>query len=475
MPPLHMRRATFKPFCLGDRGQFRESLVKKRPCGFVWVPIQSVPHPAWHLLNERLASLQLTEVPMPKNPEFASRELSIVRDHPLIVQSHLRWDFVWQRPQQLMSRLARTAPVLFVEEPLHLDDCATDRLQVTMPDKNLIRAVPLLRSELRGDYEQSIRAVRDLVLAEMTSGGRLDGLFSNAVQWFYTPMPAPAMLGAFNEIGVVYDCMDELAQFRHAPRELVERERLLLGNADVVFTGGYKLFTAKSAHHPNVHFFGCGVDVAHFSAARSAATTIPADARFDGPVAGYLGVIDERLDYTLIRAVAEQNPDMQVVMVGPTAKVDPSELPDSPNIHWLGQRSYEELPRYVKAFDVCLMPFALNEATEYINPTKTLEYMASGKPIVSTAVPDVVRNFTPIVTVANSERQFVAGVVNAIVAPNGQLIADGIELATSSSWENIISQMRRLIATAVDTPSILESFSPEASVAAARELERPEA
>jgi glycosyltransferase involved in cell wall biosynthesis len=410
---------------------------------------------------------------MPENSEFATRELSIVRDHPLIVQSHLRWDFVWQRPQQLMSRLARTAPVLFIEEPLYLDDCGKDRLQVTMPQTNLLRAVPLLRAELRGDYEQSIRVIRDLVLADIAQGGRFDGLFSNAVQWFYTPMPAPTMLGAFNEIGVVYDCMDELSQFRHAPRELVDRERLLLANADVVFTGGYKLFTAKSAHHANVHFFGCGVDVAHFSAARASATTVPADAKFEGPVAGYFGVIDERLDYTLIRALAEQTPEMQVVMVGPTAKVDPSELPNLPNIHWLGQRSYEELPRYVKAFDVCLMPFALNEATEYINPTKTLEYMAAGKPIVSTAVPDVVRNFTPVVTVAKSEKEFVAGVINAITTPNGQLIADGIELATQSSWESIVSQMRDLIAEAVDTPAIFERITPQAPVATVTDVELP--
>jgi glycosyltransferase involved in cell wall biosynthesis len=410
---------------------------------------------------------------MHNHDSITTRAIAGGRDHPLIVQSHLRWDFVWQRPQQLMSRFARSAPVLFIEEPLHLDDLGVTELDITMPHANVTRVVPKLSGSLRGDYERSIRAVRDAVLAEMAHGGRLDGKFSNAIQWFWTPMPAPAMLGAFNETGVVYDCMDELSQFRHAPRELVDRERLLLANADIVFTGGYKLFTSKSAHHDNVHFFGCGVDVAHFGAARDEATPVPRDATFERPVAGYFGVIDERLDYELIRALAEENPDLHVVMVGPTAKVDPSELPSGSNIHWLGQRSYDELPGYVKSFDVCLMPFALNEATEFINPTKTLEYMAAGKPIVSTAVPDVVRNFTPVVTVANSQAEFISGVRNAIDVPNGEMIAKGLEMASDSSWESIVQQMRSLITSSVDTPAILQRISEAAPVASVSDAELP--
>ena len=409
---------------------------------------------------------------MPQNSKDTRREIASAREHPLIVQSHLRWDFVWQRPQQLLSRLARTAPVLFIEEPIFLDDTSVDRLEITMPHKNIIRAVPRLRAVLRDDYDVATATVRDLAIREIGPLGRLDGLFSNAVQWFYTPMPAPAMLGAFNEIGVVYDCMDELAQFRNAPPDLVRRERLLMANADVVFTGGYRLFTAKSAHHSNVHFFGCGVDVPHFSKARSNDTTIPADAQFESPVAGYFGVIDERLDYDLIRALAEQHPELTVVMVGPTAKVNPEELPHAPNIHWLGQRSYEELPRYVKGFDVCLMPFALNEATEFINPTKTLEYMAAGKPIVSTPVADVVRNFTPIVTVASSADEFVRAVIRNATSPDATLIADGIEMASTSSWETIVTKMRLIITEAVDQSPMMTNVR-SMEIATGTELELP--
>jgi glycosyltransferase involved in cell wall biosynthesis len=410
---------------------------------------------------------------MPHNSSIPSRERKAQRGHPLIVQSHLRWDFVWQRPQQLLSRLASAEPVLFIEEPVFVDDASADRLELTMPHRNVVRAVPLLRAEFRGDYDAAIEKVRALAVHETSSRGRLDGLFSNAVQWFYTPMPAPAMLGAFNEIGVVYDCMDELSQFRNAPPDLLRRERLLMSNADVVFTGGYKLFTAKSEHHSNVHFFGCGVDVRHFASARSDELSVPADADLPHPTAGYFGVIDERLDYELIRTLAESHPEISVIMVGPTAKVNPDELPAAPNIHWLGQRDYDELPRYVKAFDVCLMPFALNEATEYINPTKTLEYMAAGKPIVSTAVADVVRNFSPIVSVANNHRDFIDQVIRDIAAPDLQRIEDGIAMASSSSWENIVTKMRQLITDAVDDDSIEEQIAarvPGAAASAQAEL-----
>jgi glycosyltransferase involved in cell wall biosynthesis len=324
-------------------------------------------------------------------------------DAPIIVHSHLRWDFVWQRPQQLLSRFAQRSHVLFVEEPIYLDDAGAARLDLSTPMERVIRAVPMLPSDLRGEYDASITVIRELLRHRLAADGALGYRFARPIQWFYTPMPAPAMLGAFGERAVVYDCMDELSKFRFAPTALVDRERCLMAQADVVFAGGYKLSQSKAKYHHNVHFFGCGVDVAHFATARSADVVVPREiAVLQRPVVGYYGVIDERIDYDLLRALATSLADVELVMVGPVVKVDPAELPQAPHIHWLGQRQYAELPAHVKGFDVCLMPFALNEATEYINPTKTLEYMAAGKPIVSTAISDVVHNFTPVVTVAYS-------------------------------------------------------------------------
>ena len=384
-------------------------------------------------------------------------EADATRPTPLIVHSHLRWDFVWQRPQQLLSRFAQHAPVLFVEEAVFADDIAAGSLDISAPMKGVTRVIPRLPSELYSQPDATLAAVRTLLQQALARGGALGGgplavgPFARPVQWFYTPMPAPAMLGAFGERGVVYDCMDELAQFKFAPPELLERERLLMRNADVVFTGGHKLWQSKSRLHPNVHFFGCGVDSAHFAKARLDSTPRPADLpEQETPILGFYGVIDERIDYALIAHLAAAFPDATIAMAGPVVKVDWNDLPKAPNIKWLGQKQYAELPMYAKAFDVCLMPFALNEATEYINPTKTLEYMAAGKPIVSTAVADVVRNFTPVVKVARSYEGFAAACRAAARHPEPELIARGIGMAADASWESIVAKMRGHIAAAVD-------------------------
>jgi len=288
--------------------------------------------------------------------------------------------------------------------------------------------------------------VKHLVQEVAGPTGRLSAEFRAPIQWFYTPLPAATMLGAFDEIAVVYDCMDELSQFAFAPGELIEREHKLLAAADVVFTGGRRLYEAKSRLHDNVHFFGCGVDADHFGKALSAAT--PAAAQLHGlprPVLGYIGVIDERLDYDLIAYLADRVPHATLAMVGPVVKVDMARLPQRPNIHWLGQRDYAELPSFLKGFDVALMPFALNKATEYINPTKTLEYMAAGKPIVSTAVPDVVHNFTPIVNIGGSHRSFLEAVQLAVTEPDSQLVELGRRRARAASWEGVAGEMARLM------------------------------
>jgi glycosyltransferase involved in cell wall biosynthesis len=367
----------------------------------------------------------------------------------LIVHSHLRWDFVWQRPQQVLSRLATHHRVLFLEEAIDGQD--TPRLEVSEPAANVIRAVPIVRGCGALSPESLCEIVRGLLTGALREHPLLAGRFDAAVQWFYSPMNAPYFINRIPCIGVVYDCMDELANFRYAHAGLAEREKFLLKHADVVFTGGYRLYESKSKHNPNTHFYGCGVDVQHFGKARLASTVSPAElSNLPLPVLGYFGVIDERLDYGLLAHLASTFAHASVVMVGPFAKIDPATLPRLANIHWLGQREYRDLPALVKAFDVCLMPFALNEATQFINPTKTLEYMAAGKPIVSTAVPDVIRNFTPIVRVAHSEHEFVHAVNEALCRPDKGLIEEGLAKAGEASWEAIVAAMRKHMLNAVE-------------------------
>jgi glycosyltransferase involved in cell wall biosynthesis len=360
---------------------------------------------------------------------------------PIIVHCHLRWDFVWQRPQQIFSRLSQDHPVLFLEEGLDAD--GEPRLDITEPIKNLVRVVP----RFAGRESMSIESQCELVLRLLTEARAahplLKGRFESPIQWFYSPATAPFFTDRLKCVSIVYDCMDELANFRFAQADIAQREKVLLSRANVVFTGGYRLYESKSRHNPNTHFYGCGVDVGHFGKARLDSTLCPPEtAALSRPILGYFGVIDERLDYALIERLALECRDASVVMVGPFAKIDPGSVPRLPNLHWMGQRAYGELPSFVKTFDVCLMPFALNEATHYINPTKTLEYMAAAKPVVSTAVPDVVRNFTPVVRVAHCAGEFIRAVQEAVASPDQDMIGKGIALARESSWEAIVSAMR---------------------------------
>ena len=329
-------------------------------------------------------------------------------------------------------------------------DGGDSELAISEPTPNIVRIVPRLGRATGMDTDAQCHAILALLKRAFDEHPLLAGRFERVIHWFYSPMVAPVFLGQFNTAAVVYDCMDELAKFRGAPADLPERESVLLAAADVVFTGGYQLFKRKSRLHGNVHFYGCGVDVEHYAKASRADTAIPADiASLPSPVLGYFGVIDERLDYELIDTLARTFATGSVVMIGPFAKIDPHSLPRRSNLHWLGQRSYAELPAYVKAFDVCLMPFALNEATENINPTKTLEYMAAGKPIVSTAVADVVRNFTPIVEVAASSADFVALAQRQAESPDRRLIERGIECARAATWDAIVRAMHAHVLAAV--------------------------
>jgi hypothetical protein len=257
-------------------------------------------------------------------------------------------------------------------------------------------------------------------------------------------------LGHFENRGVVYDCMDELSQFTGAPKQLVNNEARLIEHADIVFTGGYELGEKKAKQHQNVHTFGCGVEYSHFSKAADPHTQIPPDIDFIArPILGWFGVVDERVDYAMVGQMAKMRPDWSFAMVGPVVKVDPNILPHAPNLFWLGGRDYQQLPNYCAAFDVNMMCFAMNASTQYINPTKGLEYMATGKPIVSTPVRDVVRQWSNIVRIARTAEEFIQQAQEALQAGKDERVQRGIELAKQCSWEVTVQRMQDLIKDAI--------------------------
>ena len=324
----------------------------------------------------------------------------------LIVFSHLRWEFVFQRPQHLLSRLARDYHIVFVEEPVHGSGPAY--LERTTPADG----IEVLRAhtpvEHWGFHDDQLAALQPMI-----AGYLADRRIDDYLVWFYTPMALP-LLGELTPRAIVYDCMDELAAFKGAPRQMRQRESVLLKTADLVVTGGPRLYEAKRDANPNVLCVPSAVDAAHYAAARATADAeaMAKAAALQGAIApprlGFFGVIDERLDLDLVARLADADPSWHVVMVGPVAKIAPETLPRRTNLHWLGQQPYALLPQLVAGWDVCLMPFAINESTEFISPTKTLEYMAAGKPIVSTPIHDVRVLFGDLVAIAGEPEAYVA-------------------------------------------------------------------
>lgn len=363
----------------------------------------------------------------------------------LICLSHLRWDFVWQRPQHLMSRFARDRRVFFVEEPIWED--TEPRLEVGERKGGVKVAVPRLPHGLtpgQADAAQAELLRRMLEEHEVTE----------YVLWYYTPMALPFAEG-LEPLAVVYDCMDELSLFRGAPRELVDRESRLLSAADLVFTGGQSLYEAKRERHPRVHPFPSSIEAEHFRQARADCEE-PGDQRhLPRPRLGYFGVIDERIDLDLVAALADARPEWQVVLVGPVVKIDPGTLPRRSNLHYLGMKEYADLPLYLSGWDVALMPFARNESTRFISPTKTPEYLAGGRPVVSTPIRDVVRPYgeAGLVEIADGPEGFVAAVERSLLktaSGHGEDWLDRVdELLSRGSWSRTWREMSDLIDEAV--------------------------
>ena len=341
-----------------------------------------------------------------------------------------------------MSRLSHRHRVLFVEAPIAAEDIHVTQLAIReVPDYPNILVLQTRTPASRCNDAAWLDAERRRVVQAVLAGP-LGREFADPVQWFYDPMAVTAFANQMNESAIVYDCMDELSQFKDAPRELVRREAELLAAADLVFAGGPKMWATKREQNSNCFLFGCGVDVAHFGMAREASTPIPDDlADLAPPILGYFGVVDERIDYELLAALADHNANWNVVIVGPTAKVDPADFPRRKNLHWLGGRAYTELPAYAKAFDVCLMPFAINAATEFINPTKALEYMATATPVVSTLIDDVVLQFSDTVRVADSHEQFIAFCEREVARPTQARIRRGSQRARRKTWDSSVAQL----------------------------------
>ncbi|MBD2778441.1 UDP-galactopyranose mutase [Iningainema tapete] len=372
------------------------------------------------------------------------KEASI--DTPDIVcLSHLRWNFVYQRPQHLLVRCAQGRRVFFIEEPIFSNE-PLGRLEVSLDQSGVMVVVPHLP---QGLSEEALNA--DLKLL-------IDGLFAEHnickyIFWYYTPM-AIAFTRHLQPLAVVYDCMDELSAFKGAPPALKNNEAELFKRADLVFTGGQSLYESKVNQHLNVYPFPSSVDVAHFAQARNSQEKEPADqANIPHPRLGFFGVIDERMDIELLAGIADARPDWHLVMIGPVVKIDPAALPQRENIYYLGGKDYKDLPQYLAGWDLAMLPFARNDATRFISPTKTPEYLAAAKPVVSTSIRDVVRPYgeSKLVRIADTVSEFVAAAEQAMQedTPASGWLSQVDAFLAQNSWDRTWGSMMQLIDSAI--------------------------
>ena len=374
----------------------------------------------------------------PKNIFDDSGNQAATSNIDLVCLSHLRWDFVYQRPQHLLSRFAKERRVFFVEEPIFDDERM--HLDVTMRDCGVSVVVPRLPKEL------SNKEALDAVLFSMINRLFEEHKINEHILWYYTPM-AVRWTKHLKPSAVVYDCMDELSAFRNAPRALREREAELFNRADLVFTGGHSLYEAKRHLHKNIYAFPSSIDAQHFAQARCLDSDPEDQKDIPHPRLGFFGVIDERMDIELIDEVARLRPDWHLVIIGPVVKIDEKDLPRHSNIHYLGGKSYKELPSYLAGWDVALLPFALNDSTRYISPTKTPEYLAAGCPVVSTSIRDVVRPYGELglVHIADTPEDFAAACEAAMNDDAGSRLPSVDAFLSQTSWDQTWGRMAELI------------------------------
>ena len=359
----------------------------------------------------------------------------------IICFSHLRWNLVFQRPQHIMTRLTNSFDVIYWEEPQFDAACVAARLDRTLVERGVVRVVPVLPQGLQPEAVDA--ALRRLLGDEMAGHAR------PSLSWYYTPMML-SFSSAMRPDLVIYDCMDELANFAFAPQDIADREAELMARADIVFCGGRSLFEARVGRHANIHCYPSGVDIAHF-ARDPARFADPADqADLPRPRLGFYGVIDERMDLPLLAEMARLRPEWSFVMIGPVVKISPEDLPRADNIHWLGGKDYARLPDYAVHWDIALMPFARNASTQFISPTKTPEYMASGLPVVSTPIRDVVSSYGGLgsIRIAEQPADFIAqceALLAADDAERAQWHEEAADCLIDKSWDGMATRITQEI------------------------------
>ncbi len=364
----------------------------------------------------------------------------------IICFSHLRWNFVYQRPQHLLTRCSKNFKIYFIEEPVFNSD--EDGILVLKANENITVVKPSLKANLKTDNINRQKNLLDFLMSELS--------INKFISWYYAPM-ALQFSNHLKPLLTIYDCMDELSAFKFAPPELKENESRLIKKADIIFTGGYSLYNAKKHLHKNIHAFPSSIEKEHFAKARIIKNDPPDQKEIPYPRLGFFGVLDERFDVDLIKKVALKKPKWHFVFVGPIVKIDEATLPKADNIHYLGSKTYDELPYYISCWQIALVPFVINDSTLFISPTKTPEYLAAGKPVISTAISDIVHPYgdEKIVSIIHNADEFISAALTELSNNNTVgWLKKADAFLENNSWDNTWNEMHILINKTLKTKNL---------------------
>lgn len=402
-------------------------------------PLNLLLNNCWHVNSKYLCMI--------KNIEEVS--CAFLHNVDLLCFSHLRWGFVFQRPNHLLTRFSKHQRVFFIEEPIFHD--GEDKLHIENYNENLYVVTPHLKHGFNHEnvIKQQQKFISSLILQMQVK---------RYYSWYYTPMAIPFTDHLTPEL-IIYDCMDELSAFKFAPPELKINEKLLLSKADIVFTGGHSIYEYKKNDHHNIYAFPSSIDKSHFGKARKIRKDPEDQKQIPHARFGFFGVIDERFDIDLIDAVAQRRPEWQFVLLGPVVKIDPVTLPKHANIHYLGGKKYDELPNYLAGWDIAMIPFAINESTHFISPTKTPEYLAAGKPVISTPIRDVVSPYgnNKLVHIVNNSDEFITAAEAELSRKRRSAWVKKVDaFLEGNSWDRTWSQMVRNIESTIQQNSTIK-------------------
>lgn len=373
--------------------------------------------------------------------------MSPVSQPTIVCFSHLRWNFVYQRPQHLLSRASAHARVFYMEEPI-VGGVKTPELRMELQPSGVTVLTPLI--------SQTMEASEAVVIQQMLLDRWLEQEApAYLIVWYYTPMALLFSSHLHPDI-TVYDCMDQLSAFQGAPAGLEEQEERLFQRADVVFAGGRSLYESKRGRHENLHLFPSSVDYDHFSSSRSSQIEPTDQILVPHPRIGFFGVLDERLDVNLLREMAARQSSWHFILIGPVVKIREDELPHAANIHYLGAKKYAELPAYIAHWDVAMLPFAQNESTRYISPTKTPEYLAAGKPVISTPVRDVEDPYgrLGLARIAATPEEFCEAIEESLVPPTSFWLSAVDDFLRRMSWDQTFRDMWELVILCKDNGTL---------------------